>query len=251
MTMSSSTEHKSPNVQFILDTLAGSLMVLTADGNFLFEDGRFEPLKPGKWAMVSPIDSFCVWEEARCMSFQEHVKAGGCTVAQKADQTPKRHQRKVCRCGFNVNPGFPSAQLLAAMEQYVSSTLDDLGQECSLETCLHRIIFVGMTNELEATDKPHKNYDFQQSQEVRGYAARFPPGCWNFVGPGNEKTWKYDKWVGDPNGNWDRKASHSSNNTQRTWTPSPSRHHNFRAGALKQKSGKKAFTLTRTRRPSA
>ena len=174
----------------------------------------------------------------------EFSGTGGCTVAQKADQTPKRHQRKVCRLRIQRQSWFPFRTAAGGdgTVRLVDSRRPRPGM-LSLETCLHRTIFVGMTNELEATDKPHKNYDFQQSQEVRGYAARFPPGCWNFVGPGNEKTWKYDKWVGDPNGNWDRKASHSSNNTQRTWTPSPSRHHNFRAGALKQKSGKKAFTL--------
>ena len=36
-------------------------------------------------------------------------------------------------CDFNVNPGLTSAQLLATIEQHVSSTLD-LGQECALET---------------------------------------------------------------------------------------------------------------------
>ena len=37
-------------------------------------------------------------------------------------------------CEFNVNPAFASAQLLAAIKMYVSSTLDNVGQECVLET---------------------------------------------------------------------------------------------------------------------
>ena len=56
----------------------------------------------------------------------------------------------------------------------------------------HRIIFVAMMNELEVTDKPHRNDDsrFQQAQDVRDNAARFWPGYWIIVGPGSEKAWE-------------------------------------------------------------
>ena len=35
-------------------------------------------------------DSVCVWEEARCGIHRKVLKADGQTVANKADQTPRR-----------------------------------------------------------------------------------------------------------------------------------------------------------------
>ena len=98
---------------------------------------------------------------------------------------------------------------MATIKQCVSSTLDDIGQSAFWRRILQRIIFMAMMNELEVTDKPHKNDDlrFQQAQEVRDYVARFRPGYLIFVGPGSEKTWSYDKWDAEnPNGSWDRKT---------------------------------------------
>ena len=63
----------------------------------------------------------------------------------------------------------------------------------------HRIIFVGMTNELDVTDTSHKNL-----QELSNYAARLFPGHWIFVGPGSENTWNHGR---RPNGYWDQEAS--------------------------------------------
>ena len=55
--MRSAMEDKYPNVQFILDALAKILAVLSAEGDLLLEDARFELFKTRKWAMVSPINS--------------------------------------------------------------------------------------------------------------------------------------------------------------------------------------------------
>ena len=38
-------EHKYPDVHFVLDVLAGSLVVFTAEGDLLLEDDQFESLK--------------------------------------------------------------------------------------------------------------------------------------------------------------------------------------------------------------
>ena len=55
--MRDAMKHKYPGVQFILDALAGSLVVLTAEGDLLIEDDHIESSKTGKWAMMSPTDS--------------------------------------------------------------------------------------------------------------------------------------------------------------------------------------------------
>ena len=48
---------KFPDVQFILNVLARSLLVLTSQGDLLLEDDHFESFKTGKWALVGPSDS--------------------------------------------------------------------------------------------------------------------------------------------------------------------------------------------------
>ena len=51
--------NKIPNVKFILETLAGSLVALTAEGNLLLEDSNFENRT---WADASPIDQLILVE---------------------------------------------------------------------------------------------------------------------------------------------------------------------------------------------
>ena len=138
------------------------------------------------------------------MIHQKNRKAGG---SQR-----RHHQREVLR-DFNVNPGITSSLQLVTIQQHVSSTLDDVGQECVRETYSHRIIFMALMIGWEVTDKPHKNDDlrFQQAREVRDYTPRFRPRSWIFVDPGPAKTRRYHQWEGDnPTGNWGRKASHVS-----------------------------------------
>ena len=50
--MRSAVENKYPDVQFILNAVAGSLVVVTAK-----EDDNFELLEKGEWTVVSPKDS--------------------------------------------------------------------------------------------------------------------------------------------------------------------------------------------------
>ena len=77
-------------------------------------------------------------------------------------------------CEFNVHPGFTSVQPLVTIKLHVSSTLDDIGKECTPDVPpphhLHE-----MMNELEVTDKPHKKdaLRIQRAQQVCDYAARF------------------------------------------------------------------------------
>ena len=48
----------------------------------------------------------------------------------------------------------PTLQLLATTKHDVSLTCDAVGKECTPETYLHRIVFVGLINELAVVDKP-------------------------------------------------------------------------------------------------
>ena len=222
VTMRSAMEHKYPDVQFIVDALARGSVVLTAEEDLLPGEDNFKSFKTGTRAMVSPRHSvlaniheaeayifptlFRVWEEARCGILQEMLKASGWTTVKKTDQTLEKAPTR----NSSIANSMSTAQLLATIKWYVSSTLDELGQECVLETFTHRIIFMAMMNELELIDKLHKNDDvrIQQVQEVCDHTARLWPRDWFFVGPGSDTTGQYGKWeTNDPNGNWDRKSS--------------------------------------------
>ena len=57
---------------------------------------------------------------------------------KEGDQTPQEAPtQKILDCECNFNTGFTSAQLLAAIKQRVSWTLDDLGHECVPGTYHH------------------------------------------------------------------------------------------------------------------
>ena len=100
-------EHTYPDVQFIVNAFARSLVVLTEEGELLLEDDNFELLNTGKWVMVSPVHSVmakihqvkahiflpaqhCVWEGARCGTLQEMLK-----TANRKRREIKRHQGKI------------------------------------------------------------------------------------------------------------------------------------------------------------
>ena len=123
--------------------------------------------------------------------------------SQGGSATSKASIRNFIDCEFNVNPGGTSMQLLAAIKQHVSSTRDDVGQECTPQTYPHCIIFTYMV-----TDKLHRNEaNLQNDQRLYDFAARLRPGYWVFVGPGSESIWEYDKWLTeDPKEHCDRKA---------------------------------------------
>ena len=98
--MRSAMEHKHPDVQFILDALARILVVLDSEGDLLFEDDHFESFKRRKRAEVRPTDAVLAKvHQARAYVFSNCV---------------------LCLGG-------------GVFKQHVSSTLDDLGEETSLE----------------------------------------------------------------------------------------------------------------------
>ena len=136
-------------------------------------------------------------------------------TAQNLNRSTKRLQKGVpntTECvndsifdfDFYVNPGFTSERLLAK-KHYVSSTVDDYCQECTLETYTYRIIHVHEHEELEVDNKLHKDDDShtQNAQELRDYASRCGPGCWIFVGPVSNYTRKHDR---KPNGYREQEA---------------------------------------------
>ena len=104
--MRSAVQHKYPDVQFILDALARSLVVLTAEGDLLLGRWSLRVVQNGQMGngesdrlslakdQFSPI-FFCVLEEAQQRTLQEN---------------------------------------LVTNKQRVSSTLDDFSEECVPET---------------------------------------------------------------------------------------------------------------------
>ena len=192
--MQAEMENKNPDVQFIQETLVGSLMASIAEG-----DSSCSKIKTSIHSRTVQAHSNVFSDSVVCMGTHDQSKA----TTQFTSRWAERRQRgesnistgfndKFLDCEFNVNPGLTSAQLVTTIKHHVSSTHDDTGHERTLETYLNRIIFMGMKNGLEANYKLHKNDDFytQSAQELSDYAARFRPGYWRLVGQGSESTWK-------------------------------------------------------------
>ena len=171
----------------------------------------------------------------------------------------ERHPCKILRLRIqrNGNFGFTSAQLLATIKQHVTSTLDDLGQECVPETYFHRIIFMAMMDEADVTDKPQKNDNLriQQTQEVRDWTARFQPSYWIFVGSRSENDLEL-RQVGDQRSEREMVGKGASQILQKKRTNKNPDTPSFLAPRLSstepsnRKREKKASTSTRAPRPS-
>ena len=58
-------------------------------------------------------------------------------------------------------------QFLAAIEQHVSSTRDDIGQECTPDTYPHRIIFMGMVVDEAPQERRGKSPERPEAPRLR------------------------------------------------------------------------------------
>ena len=137
---------------------------------------------------------------------------------------------------------FTSAQVLATMKHYVSSTVDDIRQESTPETYFHRIIFTSMMKEFEVNDNVHKDDDLhsESSQELGDCATRFRPVYWIFVGPGSESTGEHDRKT---NGFWDQRLLRILLHISTILSPSFSQRHHPQAGHPHTKSRQDSIRL--------
>ena len=102
-------------------------------------------------------------------------------VGTHGTTTSKGLNSKFLDCQFHVNPGGTRCCCWRRYDKHVSSTNDALGKECTPETYLHLIIFIGMMNELAVTDKPHRSDEpnLEKAKMIRDYAESCMPGYWS------------------------------------------------------------------------
>ena len=92
----------------------------------------------------SPTPNF-VLEEARCGILQEMLRAGGRKIAMKSDQTPQKRSTQISSTATSTSiQASPPRWCWKRVQQHVSSTPDDLSQECVRDMYHHRIIFIGV-----------------------------------------------------------------------------------------------------------
>ena len=98
---------------------------------------------------------FCIWWDMRC---QYRRKFEGKWIANRqhdGSNTSKGTYAKFLDCEFNFNPRFTSRRLSTK-----------LVRSARRRRTHHRINFMGMMNDLEATDTPHKNDDFPPAHRI-------------------------------------------------------------------------------------
>ena len=119
------------------------------------------------------------------------------------------------------------------------STQGRCREHCTPVTCFHRVLFMGMMNEMEVSPKVHCSDEVnpRSAAILRDYAGRFRPRYRIFVRPGSEKSWHFDRWdkLGNPEGNWDLQASHITDIHTESGHPSIPGATIFEQGTLLQK----------------
>ena len=157
-------EFNFPNVQYILDTLVGSLVTSEAKGNLLLQDENSEPLQKRRWKIASPIDSTLLnIHQANVHVFSDSVlswERHNRQVYYKME-TSSTTRRDDCLKSqfldreFHVSPDATAMKLPEALNHHVSSTNDSIAKECTPRDVPNRIMFMDKMNELAITDKPH------------------------------------------------------------------------------------------------
>ena len=98
------------------------------------------------------------------------------TYEKKFEQERLQTHQKASMTDFSIASStstFTSAQVLATMKHYVSSTVDDIRQGSTPETYFHCIIFISMMKEFEVNDNVHKDDDLHtQSASPRAWRLR-------------------------------------------------------------------------------
>ena len=202
VSMRAAMEHKYPSIQFILTCPRWKLGGPDRRGRTLARRSKHRDTHEGqvggpeskkldlakglscKWRTRSP-SPYYVWEPSTCF-FKQVYGESSKTRRQADGQSQRRSTKqgintKLFDCEFIVNPGFISARLLATIKQHLSSTPDDIRQECIPETFSHER--VGRHRQAAH----HDDLRIQHTQELCDYAARFRPSYLIFVRLGSGK----------------------------------------------------------------
>ena len=195
VTMRSAMEHKYPDVQFLVSTAEGDLLLEDCNFESLGQvgHGEFDRLSLGKDPSSESARfhrlCLCLGRSSMCLILQGNFKAGGQTIAKKADQTLRKASTSIL-----VSP--------PQIKQSVSSTLDDLGQECARETYPppHRLHGDDQRVGSHRLTRPGRSGSFKQ--HASGQATGFSSA------QDRESVLEVRKVRSrNPNGNWNRKAS--------------------------------------------
>ena len=89
-----------------------------------------------------------------------------------------------------------------AQKRWMDMTRED-GHNFTPEICPHRVLFMGMMNEVPISSKGlqvGKSLFLHDTERNAAHFGRFKP---RYNGPGSEKTWNFAKYPDDPEGKWD------------------------------------------------
>ena len=197
--MREAMEFNFPNVQYILDTLVGSLAIVPSEGNLLLLDQNSELFRKEKrlsilsqmlQARVSMFSDsvLCVGTHAMCGATRKFSTMWASHRLRGGTITSKGTTLKIFDCEFHVNPGNLDANA-GSSKNNMFHRHTTLLEKRLRQRRTFTIIIMGTMKDLAFTDKPHRSDEPKHQILCRTFGL----GYWVVVRPGSESTWKFDK----------------------------------------------------------
>ena len=100
-------------------------------------------------------------------------------------------------------------EIVREIDEWIRQGEGEHGQNFTPEACPHRVLFMGMMNEMPISSQEPKGGKalFLHAERHAAYFGKFNPGCFMYTGPGSEKTSTFEKHPDDPKGILDELAT--------------------------------------------
>ena len=92
------------------------------------------------------------------------------------------------------------------IDEWIRQGQGEDGQHFTPETCLHRVLFMGLMNEIPISSEEPRGGTaifLQYAERNAACFARLKPGCFMYKGPGSEKTGNLAWYPDDLKRTWD------------------------------------------------
>ena len=97
---------------------------------------------------------------------------------------------------FYVFPWAKTNEIMLKIDEWIRPGPEEYGQQFTPKAYPHRVIFMGMMNEIPISSQGPKGGNTQCLQDAERNAAhigKLKPGYFMYIGPSSEETWKFEK----------------------------------------------------------
>ena len=101
---------------------------------------------------------------------------------------------------FHIFPYCTTNEIVFKIDEWLRPGKGEDGHIFTPETYLHRIIFIGIINEIPIYSKGPKEGNalfVQDAERNAAYVGKLKLGCLMYIGPSSKETWKFEKYPGN------------------------------------------------------